>query len=200
MNKHINDYINNINLENITWLNLNSSELKEFLEENYFDKEKWEYVLDKSKDTIYPVLLGMNYLNIYSHINNKSSNFFLGVVNNNIGKKTIISAIIYLEEYYMFTNQNIPLTYISTIEVNSYFRNKGIYKKSCKALLNFLNYDQHILISKQSEMGKKCKVFEIFKETALNNGFQNQILEDNYSINTKEFQDIICSKTKVLKK
>ena len=142
----------------------------------------------------------MNYLNIYSPINNKSSNFFLGVVNNNIGKKTIISAIIYLEEYYMFTNQNIPLTYISTIEVNSYFRNKGIYKKSCKALLNFLNYDQHILISKQSEMGKKCKVFEIFKETALNNGFQNQILEDNYSINTKEFQDIICSKTKVLKK
>ena len=65
------------------------------------------------------------------------------------------------EEYYIFTNQNTPLTYISTIEVNSYFRNKGIYKKSCKAILNFLKYDQHILISKQSEMGKKCKVFEL---------------------------------------
>jgi len=49
-------------------------------------------------------------------------------------------------------------------------------------------------------MDKKCKVFEIFKETALNKGFKNQILEDNYSINTKEFQDIICSKTKALKK
>ncbi len=119
MHKWINDYIKNVNLDEIEWIKLNATELDTFLEDNYLDKEEWEYVHDENANGLYPTLLGMNYLNINSPINDKESSFLLGIVNNSIGKKTIVAATIYLEEYFIFTDQEIPVTCISTMEVNS---------------------------------------------------------------------------------
>ena len=200
MNRWYNHYIKNIALEKIEWIKLNSTELYMFLKNNYLDKEVWKYVYDEKANTIYPTPLGMNYLNFDNPINNKNYSFLLGIVENNIGKKTIVAATIYLDKCFMFTNHGIPVTYISTMEVNSYFRNKGIYKKMCEALINFINLNQHIVTTEQTDMGAKCNVFNILKNTLLSNGFHNCILEDNHNMINLELHDIIRSRQNVLSK
>ena len=200
MHKWINDYIKNVNLDEIEWIKLNATELDTFLEDNYLDKEEWEYVHDENANSLYPTLLGMNYLNINSPINDKESSFLLGIVNNNIDKKTIVAATIYLDEYFIFTDQEIPVTYISTMEVNSFFRKRGIFKKMCGVLINFIDPNQHIVTTKQTEMGLMCKTFDTLKSILISNGFMNSIFEDNYGMIYSELHDTICAKRKKLKK
>lgn len=199
-NKWISEYIENINLEKIEWIKLNSSELNNFIRENYLDEDTWQYVRDENVNSLYPTLLGMHYLNLDNSINNRAYSFLLGIVDNNIGKKTIVGAAIYLDEYFIFTDQESPLTYISTMEVNSYFRNRGIYKKMCEVLIKFVNQNQHIITTMQSEIGLKCHVFEILKEELEKSGFKNYIFEDSYHLINSKLHNIICFKQKVLKK
>ncbi len=200
IHKWINNYIKNINLDEIEWIMLNAAELDAFLEDNYLDKEEWEYVHDENANSLYPTLLGMHYLNINSPINDKEYSFLLGIVDNNIGKKTIVAATIYLDEHLIFTDQDRPVTYISTMEVNSFFRKRGIFKKMCEMLINFVNPNQHIVTTKQTEMGLMCKTFDTLQRTLISNGFINSIFEDNNGMIHSELHDIICSKRKLLKK
>jgi len=199
ISKLYNDYIKNIDLEKIEWVKLNSSELDIFLKNNYLYKEVWEYVYDENANKLYPTLLGMSYLCFNSPLNDRECSFLLGIVDNNIGKKTVIAATIYLEEYFIFSDQERPVTYISTMEVNSFFRKRGIFKKMCEILINFVNPNQHIVTTKQTEMGLMCKTFDTLQRTLISNGFQNCILEDNYGMIKSELHDIICAKGKVLK-
>ena len=200
IHRWINNYIKNVNLDEIEWIKFNATELDTFLEDNYLDKEEWEYVHDENANSLYPTLLGMNYLNINSPINDKEYSFLLGIVDNNIGKKTIVAATIYLDEHLIFTDQERPVTYISTMEVNSFFRKRGIFKKMCEILINFVNHNQHIVTTKQTEMGLVCKTFNTLSNTLIYNGFENYIFEDNYGMIHSELHDIVCSKQKVLKK
>ena len=64
VNKWISEYIENINLEKIEWIKLNSSELNNFIRENYLDEDTWQYVRDENVNSLYPTLLGMHYLNL----------------------------------------------------------------------------------------------------------------------------------------
>ena len=200
IHRWINNYIKNVNLDEIEWIKFNATELDTFLEDNYLDKEEWEYVHDENANSLYPTLLGMNYLNINSPINDKEYSFLLGIVDNNIGKKTIVAATIYLDEHLIFTDQERPVTYISTMEVNSFFRKRGIFKKMCEMLINFVNPNQHIVTTKQTEMGLMCKTFDTLQMTLISNGFINSIFEDNNDMIHSELHDIICSKRKALKK
>lgn len=198
--KWIENYIKNIDLKNIYWIHLNSTELDEFIQKNYLDKELWEYVHDKEANSLYPPLLGMHYLNLYSPINEKKYSFLLGIANNNIGKKTIVCSVTYLNEYFIFNGQEEAFTYVSTIEVNSFFRNRGLCKKMSEIFFDFINPKQHILISKQSEMGKKCKVYQILKRIATQKGFEKQILEYDHNLSYTKLHEMIYHKQKILKK
>ena len=200
LEKWENEYIKNIDIEKIEWVNLNKEELGEFFDQNYLDKDVWQYVRDKNANKLYPTLLGMTYLNLNNPLDSQEYNYLLGVVNNNILKKTILCATIYLNKYYLFTNQEYPVTYISIMEVNSYFRNMGIYKMMCKELINFINLEQHILTSTESIKGKKIGTFKILKDILINKGFNNYILENNYSIINSNLEELVCTKPKVLKK
>ena len=192
--KWINDYIKNIDLKKIEWIKLNCDELNYFFEQNYLDKNDWEYVCDEDANNIYPTLLGMSYLNVDNSSNVKDYNFLLGVVNNNINKKTVVCATIYLDEYFMFEEQEVPVTYISSMEVNSYFRNRGLYKKMCEVLINFINPNQHIITTKESKLGIKYNTFNILKNTLVSNGFEKSIFEDNNGLINSELHDVVCSK------
>ncbi len=196
--KWVKEYIEDVDLNKIKWVKLNATELKEFFDENYYDEYNFEYVQDMTTNK----LLGMTFLNIqsYNYIsfhcleNEQTYNYLLGIVDNSIGKKTIVGAIIYLDNYLMFNDQDKPFTYISTIEVNSYFRNKGIFKKMCEVFFDYINLDQHILTSEQTEIGRKCNVFEILKKTLLSKNFQNIIVEDDHQKTVLEIYNIFFSK------
>lgn len=195
--KWINNYIDNIDLSKIEWIKFDGEQLMTFYQENYLDEDVWQYVFSRVNSP-YVSPIGLHYLS-FDYSNNNYS-FLLGIVDNYIGKKTIVSAMIYFEKYYMFENQSIPLTYISSVETNSYFWNKGIYKRLCEVVINFINSEQHILISEESDMGKRYHVVKKLEETLVKNGFKKRILVDDYlnDINLKVY-DMVCGKKRTLK-
>lgn len=194
--KWVFDYINGVDINNVKWIKLNSSELEVFFQKNYFDDNSYEYVSDEGNKFQPNVPLGLHYLS-YDFNNNYS--FLLGIVNNKIGKKTIVANIMFLENEFLFQKQKNPITYISSIEVNAYFQNRGIYKKMCEIFINFIDHDQHVVVSKESKMGEKCKVFDTLKASLLKNGFQKQILADNCLYNSKLY-NALCEEHYILKK
>ncbi|MBR6690625.1 MAG: hypothetical protein IKL65_04780 [Bacilli bacterium] len=189
------DYIDNLDLNEIEWVNLNKQQLLDFYEENYLDKKEWQYV--SNMDT-WGIPLGLRYLSFRPE--NKNYNYLLGLVKNNVDKKTIVAAMIYVPNYFVFTNQDIPVTFICTIETNLYFRNKGLSKQLCDQILNFINPSQHIIVTRETDMGKKYNVLNILKETLFKNGFDKTIWEnDIWNYNNREFCEAIIGKQKILK-
>ena len=85
--KWIYDYIKDVDLNNIEWIKLNSSELEEFFKNNYYDEIEHEYVSTERDTYRKEMPLGLYCLS-FKFINNDYS-FLLGVVNNRIGKKLL---------------------------------------------------------------------------------------------------------------
>lgn len=156
--------------------------------------------MSNNADSLFPTPLGMHYLNFYSPINCEKCSFLLGIIDNNIGKKTIVCSITYFDEYFRFTDQKIPLTYISTIEVNSFFRNQGLCKRICEIFFDFINPNQYILTSELSLMGRECKVYDILIKSAIKKGFEKSISKDTRNLDNSQFRGMICYKSKTLKK
>ena len=196
-NKWINNYIDGINLDEIEWLCLNIDGLNKFYEDNYLDSDIWQYVVDNNKNGFYCSPIGLRYLKIDN--NDFNSKFLIGVVNNNINKKTIVGVMIYLDSYYIFNEQLEPLTYISSIEVNSFFWNRGIFKKICEESIRFINLEQNIILSNESEMGRIRNVGKVFREILIRNGFKGNIYFDDYMNYSKIF-DLVCCKKRILTK
>ena len=190
------DYIDNLDLNKIEWVNLNNQQLLDFYEENYLDKKEWQYV--GNMDT-WGIPLGLRYLSFRPE--NKNYNYLLGLVNNNVDKKTIVAAMVYVPNYFIFTKQEIPVTFICTIETNLYFRNKGLSKQLCDQILNFINPSQHIIVTRETDMGKKYNMLNRLKESLLKKGFDKNIWEnDIWNYNNREFCEAIMGKQKILKK
>ena len=191
------DYIDNIEFKKLEWVKLNCDEMDKFLRNNYYDEELYCYVIDMNESDVYPVIFGMHYLCIDPEFIGKDYSYFLGIATNKIGKKTIVCAITYLEEYFAFYGQKIPLTYISTVEVNRFFRNLGLSKLMFENFFKIVNFEQHILISEQSKMGTRCNVFNNFTKIALSNNFPNFILEDNSNCSSKQIREVLQIGSKV---
>ena len=197
LNRWMQEYIDDIDLNNIQWINLDYDGLGKFLYDNYYDLIDKTYVTDKILYSNYITPIGMNYLYYCDTPNDYK--YLLGIVKNKKDKYTIVSAVIYLDYVYFFKEQVNPMTFLCSIEVNYFFRRNGLMKKTCNVLGNFIPDDQDVVISKESEMGKKCNSFL----TAY-----NKIILKNPSINIyseEELNDIICKqnindKKKVLKK
>lgn len=195
INRWVNDYIKNVDLKTIKWIKVSVSEYDKFIQDNYLDKKVWQYVLNKG--SYCNTLFGMSYINS-DHDFNSINSYLLGIVDNNIGKKTIVAATIYNENCFLYNGQVKPVTYIISMEVNSYFRKHGIFKNMCDELINFINPCQPIVTSKESEMGFICNTFELLKSSLTKNGFSLPIVIDRrYFVNT-ELYDLICSKEKRL--
>lgn len=198
--KWIKEYIENINLDNIEWVKMNSKELNAFLDENYLDKDIWEYVKDDNSNKLYTRVLGMPFLEFDEVPFYNSYDFILGIVKNNINKETIIGAIKYIDKFYLFQDQKEPVTYIVTVEVNSFFRNKGIYRKMVNELSKFIDFNDKILITGETDLGRKCNVVTNLSKALRNNGFSKLVVEDSINTSTFELHDALCPKTMILKK
>ena len=158
LEKWINEYINGINIDEIEWVKLDAKGLDKFFDENYLDKKEWSYVYDKNAKTLFPTPIGMHYINFSSPTNETSHTFLIGVAKNNIGKKTILCALTYIENYFIFTDQKEAITYMSTVEVNSYFQNMGLFNKICNEVIKYINPGHFIVVSKESSPIKDIRL------------------------------------------
>lgn len=190
------EYIDNVDLTKIEWVNLNNQQLLYFYDENYLDKQEWQYV--GNMDT-WGIPFGLRYLSFRPE--NKSYNYLLALAKNKINKKTIVAAMVYDPNYFIFKNQELPVTFICTIETNEYFRNKGLSQQLCDQILNFINPSQHIIVTRETEIGKACNMLNRLKESLYKNGFNKTIWQNGiWNYNNREFCETIIGKQKILKK
>ena len=193
------EYIRDIDLSNIKWIKLNNQELREFYNKNYLDKDLWQFVATKTSCFICP--LGMHYLTFDSSESRLDYKYLLGVVDNNISKKTIVASMVYLENYLFFGTEFEPITYMNTVEVNAYFRNLGIFKEMCEEAICFLNLNNNIITSPESEMGILYKTYDIFKKNLIEKGFKKEIWNERLIMqNIYEFYESLKKEQKVFKK
>jgi len=185
-NKWLHNYIEDVDISNIEWVKLDFNELRIFFNENYFDEDENIYVVEDD----FNIPFGLYYLTFNSFCD--KYNYLLGIVDNNIGKKTIVSAIVYLEDYYFFAAQDIPVTYVSTVEVNSYFWNNGIYKRMCDEFVKIINPNHHLVISEESEIGRLCGVVRNMNKSLYNNGIFKECIVDNFYIDNSYFRNLLC--------
>ena len=209
------DYTGDVNLEDIEWTVLTSQELNEFLLKNYVDKDVYpsRYVCNEDENNsgllFGPHFFGMEYLSFDSISNreglipftNADYKFLIGAVDNNSGRKTIVASTKYADQYFTdFEEQKHPVTLISNMEVNSYFRGRGIFTEMCGVLSGCISMAQHIITSMESDMGSTCHVLDILRRTMESGGFENHILtEEDMRDDYYRIRDIICSRPKVPK-
>ena len=179
------NYIDCLDLSNITWLTLTEEEYVQFIQRNYFDEELEEYVVDESQD----VPFGLHYVCTFQ---NHTTKYILGVVLNRIQKLTIVAACMYDNEYYAFQGQTIPATYIITVETNKYLRNRGLYHELCNAISHSIDYERPVICSEESVQGKICHTFQTLKENLKENGFSYLFIHDNDLFkNKRQYQKIL---------
>ncbi len=190
------EYTWGINLKNIEWIVLNSEELHKFYDDNYLDFDAWNYATD---DILNHKPVGMHYLSFSQEGPDKK--YLLGICNNKIGKKTIVACVSYVENYKLYTNQTVPLTYLCTAEVNKYFRKRGLSKIMFNEFAKVIKPNQHLLSTPESEQGHVCHVFDTLKECLINSGFDKTItLYDLYfDVHDQEYRNLICSEEMQLK-
>ena len=216
MERWIKDYIEGIDISNIEWLDLSYDELNKFFDENYVDKSDWswvrdidpniplkylddnfsdqterEWVRDISSGMPSDAPLGMCYLSF--RYMNRDNRYLIGVTPNNIGKKTILAAMSYIDKYTLYTDQKKPMTYVSTVETNLYFWNRGLYNRLCEEAINHLNPEQHIIISTESRMGKIYSTASTLEKILRKNGFDKYFFVSEPKLfHSQEFHDLVC--------
>lgn len=187
---------NNVNLNTLQWVVMNTYDLLEFYDKNYVDEELDETV---SEDIVHYNALGMYYLPMRKE--SIDMRYLIGMCDNSIGKKTLIACISYLENYKLFADQVVPLTYLCTCEVNKYFRNIGISKIMFDEFAKVIRPNQHFMCTPQSEKGELCHVHKNLYNSLINSGFEKSIIlnTDTSSILTSEYHNLLCGESIKLK-
>ena len=176
INEVYKNYIEGIDISKIEYVNLTNEELMKFYKDNYYDSKNGTLAETYDDSLGWSSPIGMYYLNFRSMPGMK---YILGIVPNNINKKTIVSALVYCDEYKITSEQKEYITYLSTVETNMYFRNRGLHNDLIKNVFKFINHNQNILISEISNIGKSCHVYDTFVKTFRNNGFYMDISNED---------------------
>ena len=192
-NKWYDNYIKDINIDNIEWINLNNKKLNIFYKENYYDNNSNSYIYDKEMYTNSNkyVPIGMYYIEFDTLPGTK---YLLGICNNNINKKTILACLNYTEDYILFADQKNPITYFSTIETNTYFRGLGLSKKLIYNSYNYIKQNQNILISDLSELGRKTNMLDMTINILNSLDFNMDIRSDTDNFNKEEYHKLVKRK------
>lgn len=192
------NYIEDVDLANIEWVVIPGTQLYDYLIKNYFNENNefdFELVADEGFTSNVNLVFGMNYLSF--ELINKESNYLLGIVDNNIGKKTIVADMMFEDDFYLFKDQQTPMTFLAYGEVNCFFRKQGIYKRMCEEFAKHINPDQHLLVTDESEMGVECETQRILEEILIEHGFEKRVFVKN--IDTElNCHDEICANEKTI--
>ena len=162
------EYIEDIDLANIKWIKLNASELIEFYDENYYDQESKSYALSTEKNSIIVSPFGLSITSIYSDQTNSDYTHVLGIVPNKKGKYTIVAKA-KINEHYKYLDEVPECTYIDYIETNSFFRRRGLFKETVKALSKLIDSTKDIILTPETEMGSLCRTTDHLRQILIAN-------------------------------
>lgn len=176
------EYIADIDLNELKWIKLNQAELKEFYDENYYDSEAKCYAMSTKKHSFVVSPFGLEITSFLFDMEQKKSKHILGIVPNNKGKYTIVCKIKLREDYILgdiLGDASTPYIYINCMEVNRFFRNMGISKTSVYQFYNLINMDKDIIMSDETDNGKECRVNENFCNTLYSLGYTGTVITES---------------------
>lgn len=181
-NKWYQDYLKDVNLDDIEYKSFNYQELLKFLKENYYDEEFNKYVYWEPDGFMSP--FGMYYLEFST--SSYDFSYFLGLVNNYKGTKTIAFCMVYDDNFGPRDETENRYGYISTVETNYFFRDKGVLNKSLVQLKDVFKNNDILVLSPESLQGSRVGMFEKIK-THLGDTI-DIITEDEYydSLSTRQ--------------
>ncbi len=182
------EYIEGINLENIEYLTLTEKELELFVRENYFDQTT-NKLISRQLDSYRPI--GLTYLSFDSIVSSSpyevEKTYLIGVCTNQKGTKTILSVIKYVDNFLYYENYTIPQTFFGYVEVNDFFRQKGLCKQIIDVFAKQINPNNPVLITEESVLGRRCKTINMVKSSLIQNGFTQSI--KSFGEFTREYYD-----------
>ena len=154
--KYYRDYIAGVDIDKIEFKIFNYDELHKFLKENYYDAEFNKNVYWEPDGFMAP--FGLYYLDFIT--SSEDFDYMLGLVDNPKGCKTILFSLIYDRNYGPIDEEDNKVGYISMIEVNYFFRNKGIFKKSFEHIKDLFKDNNVLVVSPESIKGSEVSVFK----------------------------------------
>ena len=200
IDRWMDEYIHDININRRKYLVLNASDLNIFIINNYYDMR-----IDKivTGDNHY-MPIGMQYLE-YNCFEDEAyggqAKFLICYTPNNVGRNTILSEMRYYEGCTKIARgQTIPVTYIEYMETNRFFRNQGLSKELMKEFSKVVDRNNPLLGTNETVLGSRYHMLKNLKEILIANGFEQDIRCD-YEI-THEYYDYLRTNNKelVLKK
>lgn len=144
------EYFTNLNLNNLKFINIKCNELSRFLEDyDRFGIPMWTNGGEEA-------ITGFHYLSLIDSCNENSENCnYLLCLN---GKK--IAGVI---KYGIFNEYDIRHQCMCYIDVNFAYRRRGISKILINQMNKYLEKNIPFVITNETEIGKKCKMHEHFK-------------------------------------
>ena len=173
-NKYYQDYIKDIDINNMEFKSYSYDELLEFLKQNYYDDEFKKYVYWEPDGFMAP--FGMYYLEFST--SSYDFSYLLGLVNNSKGGKTIAFCMVYDDNFGPRNDIDNRYGYLSTIETNYFFRDKGILNMALEHLKDVFKNNNVLVVSPESLQGSRVGIFEKIK-ISLSNAI-DVISEDEY--------------------
>ena len=163
--KYYRDYIDNVNVDNIEFKTFSYDELQGFFRTYYYDKDLEQPVFWIEDGFIHP--FGMHYLEF--SIPYKDNYYILGLVDNNKGGKTIVFCMEYDQSYQIPLEEEKKVGYITFVETNYYFRNKGILKRAFDYIKDEFGEYSVLVMTSMSNDGSRVRLFQrvvdLFKDT-----------------------------------
>lgn len=190
-NKWYKDYIEGVDISSTNYLNFTNEELLNFYRNNYYDIYDGELVSSYEDSIGWLSPIGMYFLNFEKMVGMK---YVLGIADNSINKKTIVSALCYIDDYILFPEQIKYLTYLSTVETNYFFRGMGLHKQLIDNSYQFIPKDQNILVSELSKLGIKYRIDILLEKIYRINGFRMDIRSDTYCFNEESYFNFLRKK------
>lgn len=141
-------YPKNINFSKITYFCMTSIELQQYLRKKQMSPG---YDCCWGESYVTPVEVGFTYFEYNDVFNNKDKKYIIAKYND------LIVGVIKFGDYY--NHQSIPY-----IDVRYGFREKGIATNMVKHLNKFLKTEPVLILTQESEMGKKCNIAKVFKK------------------------------------
>ena len=175
-NRWKNDFIDDINVEDIEYITVDERQLQAFIMENYLDKQTWRLV-SRQLDPYRPI--GLTYLTFDNIVTNnpyeKEKKYILGVCTNKKGTKTILSILKYIDNYVYSESYSVPQTFLCSVEVNEFFRQRGLCGQIMEVFARQINKNNPLLLTEESVMGRRCKTINMVKGALQRNGFDQTI-------------------------
>lgn len=186
--KWIDEYINGIDINQCQYFLFDQLQMYKFIMDNYTDPETKRKVA-VGKAEYYPI--GLQYLDYEGAEETQYGGelrFLIGAALNKVGKFTILSEIRFYEGCTQIARgQTIPVTCAEYIEVNSFFRKRGLCKALLREFAKVVNGDHPILTTVQTKTGLENHVLDktirILRESGFDKDIRDEsmLCEDYYS-------------------